>query len=409
MKNQPSPPLPINRRILVVGYGRANRATAYTHRIKGICSSLANARYDVTLLWLTPFYSCSSSQFRVLRSQLRVIVWPTLPVFSVRPLTVVSRFVFSLTIALLLVVLRPACVHAETAGVAALVPPRRVRCPLVMDLHGDELAELSMAGMKEWRIRQAEADLQAAAQRADAIVCVSENLKNTLLRHNTLARIPMCIAPCGVNVEQFAAERCRRVQARQRLNVADRLVVCYSGGLATWQCVGETLELVRQLRDKDGRVFFLLLTHHDPARWDTALRRVGTPVRDYQVLSLTPEDVPKWLSAGDLGLLLRRPSPVNAVASPTKLGEYLAAGMPVVTTQHAGDAPEIIRHSACGYVLEDVAVGTGELDVIHTLLCSVVADRERVASRCVHAARNYQSWAVSTQRITELYANLLST
>jgi hypothetical protein len=44
-------------------------------------------------------------------------------------------------------------------------------------------------------------------------------------------------------------------------------------------------------------------------------------------------DVLKALSSADYGILWRHPSTTNVVASPTKLSEYVQAGLVVVTNQ----------------------------------------------------------------------------
>src|SRR5690554_665930 len=46
-------------------------------------------------------------------------------------------------------------------------------------------------------------------------------------------------------------------------------------------------------------------------------------------------DLPRWLALADVGLALYRPGLSNVARFPTKLGEYLAAGLPVVLS--AGD------------------------------------------------------------------------
>ncbi len=46
--------------------------------------------------------------------------------------------------------------------------------------------------------------------------------------------------------------------------------------------------------------------------------------------------------AAQLGLSFVRPCPSKVSSSPTKIGEYLAAGLPVISTAGIGDVDELL-------------------------------------------------------------------
>lgn len=65
---------------------------------------------------------------------------------------------------------------------------------------------------------------------------------------------------------------------------------------------------------------------------------VGTlPEGAADVLSVEAEQVPRFLGAADLGLALRVPSFSQRAVAPTKLGEYLLSGLPVLASAGIGD------------------------------------------------------------------------
>jgi glycosyltransferase involved in cell wall biosynthesis len=71
--------------------------------------------------------------------------------------------------------------------------------------------------------------------------------------------------------------------------------------------------------------------------------------------------MPGHVHAAHVGLGVLRPVGVsNAGAMPTKLGEFLAAGRPVVVSPGLGDMDRFLSDFDCGVVLTDMsAVGLG--------------------------------------------------
>jgi hypothetical protein len=62
--------------------------------------------------------------------------------------------------------------------------------------------------------------------------------------------------------------------------------------------------------------------------------------------------VAELLNEARLGFLVRAPHLVNEVAWPMKLGEYLAAGAPVVVSRCGWDAERLIEEHGAGLVID---------------------------------------------------------
>ncbi len=394
------------QRVLVVAYGHANRAKAYTHRIISIIKSLDEAGHDVLCLWFSPWYSClSRGLLHDLRDKVRVIVWPVHPIMYERISGTLSRRVCSLVIRYVSRLWQADCIHTETELCASLAARARTGHPLVCDFHGDIIAEYRMKKVPVWALRQVDADVRSAMRSADAIVCASRNLRDKLVAEHGCRRLHTCVLPCSVHLDRFRSCREQRAGTRQDLGVANRKVLCYSGGTAVWQCIGEMIDLMCALHTVDSGVFFLILTHGDLSPWQQQLdmlRRDGSLL----VLNLKPIEVPRFLAVADVGLLLRKNDPVNLASSPTKCAEYLAAGVPVLATQYAGDAPTIIGAGDCGYVLDDVHAGPADVDKVLRWVDGVVSDREVVAQRCVDTVMQHHNWDLSVARLHEMYSRL---
>jgi glycosyltransferase involved in cell wall biosynthesis len=101
---------------------------------------------------------------------------------------------------------------------------------------------------------------------------------------------------------------------------------------------------------------------------------------------LPHHEVPAALAACDAGLHFLSPGINARVGSPTKIGEYWACGLPVVTTPDVGDVDAVVRRERVGVVVDEDTVSACErvADELNGLLRD-----ENLAVRCRAAAENH--------------------
>ena len=71
------------------------------------------------------------------------------------------------------------------------------------------------------------------------------------------------------------------------------------------------------------------------------------------VVAAKHDRVPFYLRSADVGLFFVRPTFSKRASCPTKLGELLAMGIPVVTNAGIGDVDDILRQVGAGVVVHD--------------------------------------------------------
>lgn len=389
-------------RVLLVAYGKKGGTSGYKHRVCAMAEELVTHGLDVTLLYFTRIASGRREGIPRSRDRLRVISIPLLPIARARVLSVLSQFLARAVIWSLTRARRFDAVQAEAAIAAVFARNAKVR-HFVVDFHGDTVAEQELLGSPHWKVEQMRLADQIALARANAFLAASEPLRRLMNTRRPGCDLPSAAAPCGVDLQRFVDALSWRDPTRRRLNIENRLVCCYMGGLDSWQCVAETVDLVARLRRILPRLFFLLLTPDPTTHLSGQLAEIGEPTKDYEILALRRDEIPQVLPAVDIGFLLRRKSPVNAVSSPTKCGEYLAAGVPVVTTVHAGDAATVIPEGRCGCLLPDVTLSNSNFRDVTEFVQDVELNRGEWSSRCRLAATKFHNWEVSRDAIHGIY------
>ena len=232
-----------------------------------------------------------------------------------------------------------------------------------------------------------------ACAKSDAVVCVSQALKAHLMRvHDTAASRIAVVPTCTSFRLPPPAEQARRhASAKSRLGLEKQLVIAYCGSMHPWQQPDDIARAFLACRDvHEGAHLLVLSTPRDVAI--SALTRHGVLEHDCTILDVPHRAVPDLLAAADAGLLLRRPSVVNRVASPIKFAEYIAAGVPVIASRGIGDLDEIIPTHGLGALVDDpaeAAVVLGNLSLDHHGATEVL--------------QRYFSWPRAVERLLGVY------
>lgn len=181
------------------------------------------------------------------------------------------------------------------------------------------------------RIRQMIAGQTSEITRADGLVLMSDE-------HIALWKERMGnVLPPAVSLPPLGPQPAFSQEARTRLRTAlgweDRFVVVYTGNVVcSWQRFEETCSFIAQLAQTISNLQFLAVVRLDDVNLaEQIIERTGIATLAH-VTSVAYREVANLLSAADAGLFLRHHHLMNKVVASAKLCEYLASGLPVIST-----------------------------------------------------------------------------
>jgi glycosyltransferase involved in cell wall biosynthesis len=190
---------------------------------------------------------------------------------------------------------------------------------------------------------------------ADAFVVLTEKAREILFPGRSEADAegrPVEVIPCCVDFGRFrAADEVPREQLRRELNLEGRRVVVYVGSFGGWYMTDETARLMALAHRQDPTTYALVLTQTPPEPIAARLRELGVPEDSFFVGRVAPSEVPRYLRASDVAVSFIRACYSKLSSSPTKIAEYLAAGLPVVCNAGVGDVDEVIEGDRVGVVV----------------------------------------------------------
>ena len=154
----------------------------------------------------------------------------------------------------------------------------------------------------------------------------------------------------------------------------DSLRFLLTGTLNDLYDVPTMIRLVERVRRR--RPAELTVLSPSPGRWMGALRKAGA-----EVASVDAREMEGHIARHHVGLSMRRPDTrvSSSAAVPTKIGEYLACGRPVVVNAGLGDMDVLLDRYRCGVAVTDLS--DSGLDRVALELERLVSDPETPA-RC---------------------------
>jgi len=276
----------------------------------------------------------------------------------------------------------------DLASLMAALRRERPGLRFVYELRGDPRAEAEFRhGGRDEEFQRWEAAMGDALEAADLVLCVSRVLAERMGRRHGLPSERLHVTPCTADETRFHPDPQARQARRAELGLGEAdILLVYSGSLVKgWDAPSLIRAFLGRHLGRTPRLHALLLSPDREAATRLAAELPGGRVH---VRSASHWDLQGWLCAGDAGLLLREPHPLNEVASPTKAAEMLLCGLPLLISPGVGDYSGWVERHGAGGLVEDVE--TLQLDwedlrrkdpwTLHE------AAREEVA-RTPHAAR----------------------
>jgi glycosyltransferase involved in cell wall biosynthesis len=216
---------------------------------------------------------------------------------------------------------------------------------------------------------------------------------------------PVEVIPTCTDVAVFERAGEQRDAMRDQLGVAGRQVITYVGSLGTWYLTDELADLFSTAWKRQPRTFILCLTPNDPQMMIARMAARNVPLEQVTVRRAAPSEIPGYLAAADFAVSFSRDGFARMAASPTKLGEYLASGLPVIHSAGIGDVDECIVDNAVGALVRQYG-SPGYLEALETI------DRLRkepgLPERCrAVARREFDLHAVAGVRYRRIYDRLV--
>lgn len=272
--------------------------------------------------------------------------------------------------------------RSHVPAAMALLALSLLNCHLIFDIRGlmaDEYVDGSVWRMGSTVYRAVKGLERVAIRRADQIVVLTRLMRDWILGLGLAPRERIEVIPCCVDVKRFAPSRPTTTD-----HLGERREVVYAGSTTGLYLFEEVGRLFLAMRALDAGAFLRVLTPSSQAGARDVLRRVGVAESDFAIVHASPHEVPRYLQRARVGLSLRKPTFSQIAASPTKIPEYLAAGIPVVCNAGIGDMDTLLSAERVGVILSEFSAVAYQRAAVEAFALS---SDPRTRERCLAVAR----------------------
>lgn len=401
------------RSILYVCYLGVDEPLVRTQVIPYV-AGLARAGHRVVLLTFEPGMLAGSEQLSIRRTLHRQgIEWHRLRYHKrpALPATLVDMLAGIVYGAYLIRKRHIDVVHARghVPAAMAVVLKRLLGLQLVFDIRGLMADEYVDAGL--WKadgilFRMTKRLERSFLAHADAVVVLTRRAKRWLsgLRELDGRQSPVEVIPCCVDPRRFDVDPVRVEALRKHLRLDGYPVMVYAGKFGGSYMALEMVDFFRVARCYFPGLRFLVLTQSAFALIEAEFVNGSVPQDTYRCLRVSPEDLPIYLALADFAVSFRAPLFSQMAASPTKMAEYLAAGLPVIYNAGIGDLDELTPERV-GVMVD--RFGHSDYEWAAQQLRLLLEDRSATAARCRTVAEKTFSLAtVGIAGYLRLYSSL---
>ncbi len=241
---------------------------------------------------------------------------------------------------------------------------------------------------------------------ADGFVVLTERAREILFPESTESGIdklgrPVEVIPCCV-----AYSHPSRESRFDDVPLHPRPLVTHVGALGGLYLTDEIVGLMRIAKQRNPAIFALVLTKHLQGHVCDLLRQASFHETDFAVRSVDPDKVANEIAGALFGISMVIPSYSSLSRSPTKIPEYLAAGVPVICNSGVGDVDAMVRDNRVGVIID----GFKDADYVRALneLDKLYADGD-LRQRCRDTAKRlFDLESVGGVRYRRIYKTLMN-
>ena len=297
---------------------------------------------------------------------------------------------------------RARLLHARSVLCAAMLYPAKVvgRGRFLIDIRGfwaDERVDGGMIRPGGPVYQVLKVLEKAMLRRADHIVTLTHASVPVLRDDPRLGRAtaPITVIPTCADLALFSP------------GVRDRaapLTIGYAGQVGTWYMLDEMLAFFAAVQRHRPAARLLVVNTHQQPIVRAAIAHARLDPQSVEVVASERSQMPGHMRRMDAGLALINPFFSKIASAPTKLGEYLGCGVPVVANTGCGDMARIVNEDRVGVVLADSsqeAIDAAALRLLERL------DDDTLSDRCVASARAHFSLDEGVRRYRAVYQSLL--
>jgi glycosyltransferase involved in cell wall biosynthesis len=220
---------------------------------------------------------------------------------------------------------------------------------------------------------------------------------------NLKGQSPIKVIPCCTDEAHFNISK--KENKRNELGLSsDDFVISYLGSIGTWYMLDEMLDFFKVLSSIKSHAKFLFITKDDESLILEKCKDRGISKDSIIIQASSRNDVPKYINTSDASIFFIKPVYSKKASSPTKMGEIMNMGIPIVCNAGVGDVDVVMNK-----VMPELLVNTFKEIDYQKVASELVSYHERIdVNKIVDTSINYFSLKKGVESYFEVYKSVLN-
>lgn len=237
---------------------------------------------------------------------------------------------------------------------------------------------------------------------ADHIISLTNEGKKEILSWNGFENLTdkISVIPCCVDIVKFDKKRVSTEMLKVKkseLGISDsQFILGYVGSIGTWYMLEEMLSFYKRSSKPLTNPLFLFVTKENENDIYRLSDNMDIPRKEIIVTSCYHNDMPLYMSLFNCSIFFIKPVYSKKASSPTKQGELMAMGIPVICNDKVGDTADIVRKYNSGLVISSEKINE-----------SVISDYTFSESNAIEGAQEYFGLEKGVNTYGEIYKKII--
>ncbi len=241
----------------------------------------------------------------------------------------------------------------------------------------------------------------------DGIVCLTYAAEKIIQQWPEFKKgTPLEVIPCSADLELFnAASINKEAQAtlKTELNIASTdFIITYLGSIGGWYLTDEMLDFCKILSDKIPAAKFLFISPHRHDEIIAAAEKHNLSAEKIITKKAARKEVPVLLSLSNFSIFFIKPCYSKQSSSPTKHGEIMAMGIPLITNSGVGDVQAIVEQYHSGIIITEF-----NKQAYETAAAKIAAGNNWNIAEIRQGAEEFYSLDAAIEKYNRIYGNIL--
>lgn len=169
--------------------------------------------------------------------------------------------------------------------------------------------------------------------------------------------IPLQVIPCSVDMNLFDPQKINtslQSKLKSELNIHDNdFIISYLGSIGSWYLTDEMMQFFKFISDHISNARFLFISPEEHNTISIKANEFGLQQDKIILRKAKRTEIPGLLSLSKFSVFFIKPCYSKQSSSPTKHGEIMAMGIPLITNAGVGDVGYIVDKYQSGIVLQE--------------------------------------------------------